>query len=151
MTDERLSEIERAAAAATPGPWKCLLNDGAILCPPSEEPPIAGEVVRRIRSEDEIRRVLEEIQNDEPRIALNWCESIASYRWIGHTYDADCGEHVSDDYVYLRAADASFIALAREAVPELLSEVRRLRDRVAIVEAANATLRRALEQGHQGA
>lgn len=115
LTDERLGELERLAAAATPGPWR---ND--------PEPGMPWDIGRA------------KLPGDwDPGVPCLWLLATTNVR-LGNTDDAP----MAGDYRFGQAiADAWFIAAARTAVPELCAEVRRLRAALAGAEGLRDLLR----------
>ncbi len=102
MTDQELSEIERRASVASPGPWRPQSHRDS---PPGRIEPLTQPVVRGPAPLGGSRR-----------IAGVGCGNNASWRRGRPTPQREQEE-----------ADAAFIAAAREDVPALLAEVRRLR------------------------
>jgi hypothetical protein len=85
LTDEELAELERLAAAATPGPWIANIE---------EEEPIGGD----------------------------------SMIELGLPGDFPPDMYVFHDRRIAPSADIKFIAAARNYVPRLIAELRRLRE-----------------------
>jgi hypothetical protein len=116
MTDDRLAELEALASAATPGPWRagrptfqCVLDHGKDghgrgNCRYGFRGWVdGGTTVSR-----DVAYGPESVSTDEaPVVAGMWDYEEGGVR---------------------EPADASFIAAARIAVPELIAEIRRLRE-----------------------
>lgn len=102
MTDERLKQIEKRLTAATPGPWHLVAGDDAYCSS------ICG-----ILGDDEKRR----IEADQTPRRGDFPEDT---RWV--MVDPGCApvQLIGDD-------NEEFIAHARQDVPDLIAEVRRLR------------------------
>lgn len=101
MDEEELQEIEELCSAATPGPWfvRILDDDSAMnLVAVSTTP-----------GDDRARR-WPEFDHGE----------IVAATLVQHPRYVDCGDERWDE-------NAAFIAMAREAVPRLTAEIRRLR------------------------
>jgi hypothetical protein len=102
LSDERLAEIERRCAAATPGPWL------VFCCRPE------GQTLFHVE------------EHVSPGVALD-----RDYWDPGYCPPTDeFGYFVDDEHSGLptyKAGQAAFIAHARSDVPALLAEVRRLR------------------------
>lgn len=109
-TDQQLDEIDARANAATPGPWGVYENGGGSLIDIAADLQDTGCGYRGRR---EICRLEDEPMDNDP----------THREWTAE-----------EDWSQVRA-DAEFIAHAPEDVRVLLAEVRRLRDRVAELEA----------------
>jgi len=129
MSDEELTRLEQIANAATPGPWKAVYWDDektAFENFDQIDTPIgatSGGVVTESAKYAESFSIADERKILYPQ------------RITEHTHTTEDGE-VHEEFedrtppaesVGLRVADATFIALARQAVPALIAEVRRLR------------------------
>ena len=101
MTDERLAELERLCAAATPGPWAWGPHNSDEEYPPN----LQGYPT-------------------EPDIRDGGGKDVPVFAWPEVMY---AGEYEGEYFIDVELPDAAFIAAARAALPELLAEVRRLR------------------------
>lgn len=119
MTEDQLAAIEARATAATLGPWYWEAEGE----PGSDQPqPYQPRAQMGAHGRD--------------RVA--WCELVAGEGWIfaPDTVDVTIPKKFRDpgmpatgpiDVVVIERGDAEFIAHAREDIPALLAEVRRLR------------------------
>jgi hypothetical protein len=105
MSDEELDDIEELALAATPGPWfvRALDDDQAMSLVAVSTRPDTGKAERW--------------PGFEPG-------EIVAATLVQHPRYVDVGDERWDE-------NAAFIAMAREAIPRLLGEVRRLRGLIA--------------------
>lgn len=112
MTDEELNEIEARAQAATEGPWVPDRYEGDLTarairgCCTKKSPHGPGDFSDRYGNED------------------------CTGQWQTEIVTTDCGVYTHNE------ADIDFIAHARQDVPALVAEVRRLQ--AALVEARTA-------------
>lgn len=101
LTDDKLDEIEKRAERATEGPWD--YGDDAL---------IAQQISGDVKYSQWLLH-----KDGEPIVHVR----IDHYKYIG---GAPPGDHV------LKREDAEFIAHARQDVPRLIEEVRRLRAKI---------------------
>ena len=154
MLDEtRLAELEKLCATATPGPWTAFVwidvpiesvspseldaamrgddpdaaNVGKVFKLNPHDDRLFDDIVRK--QEDRIKddNKDDDIDNYTPLTVPDNGVTIASKREVNRGYDILTGESVHPEDLYLRAGDARVIAEARTAIPELITEVRRLR------------------------
>ena len=134
MSEEELAELERLANASTRGPWQAFFwrterldeADGKLenaFCSP--EKANVG-IVCWVDPKAPIYAT-EEPDPVGPIYVPDNGVSIASKREVNCGYDMTDGEPIGAADIYLKAADAMFIAAAKQAVPALIAEVRRLR------------------------
>ncbi|MFJ4682013.1 hypothetical protein [Streptomyces sp. NPDC088789] len=107
-TDQQLADIEARATAATPGPWGVYQFGGDSLIEIAAELEDTGTGYRARRT---VARFDEEPMDNDP----------AHAEWTAE-----------EDWAQVQA-DAAFVAAAREDVPALLAEVRRLRQQRAFL------------------
>ena len=111
MTDERLDELERLANAATPGPWAWRIDGGDHW---------ASNLVR-MAVDTPGRKHDGEVILDTAKTGLaSSCDDVTAYITSG--YSVDEGRPIAE-----LLANFELLARSREAVPELIAEVRRLR------------------------
>lgn len=114
ITDKRLTVIQARVEEATDGPW--FVEYESEECPPFK--PYAYAI-----HGPTMQGVLESQVSDD--------------------FKAQYG-HQMDEVVGVAAADAEFIAHAREDIPALLAEIYRLKNRVGVLQSENHRLSEAL-------
>ena len=118
IDDKDLTEWERLAAEATPGPW---FHDSYST--------VHSEPLSRLHDEME-QAIPDDAPEDDPRYAMLPAVDICGQkRWTHHAHP-----------------DAAFISASRTAVPALVAEVRRLTHGLADAMAENAALEQVCEE-----
>lgn len=143
MTDEQLETLEMLAMSATAGRWVAyVVDDGA-----------GGFVFSHTRDGPPSEVDLKTIGDDEGgfEVAPDNGVHVAGQREVNRGYLLGTGDSWLPEMVPLKLADALFIAACRDAVPELVAEVRRLKRRMLVemtgmseemIEAAEELLRK---------
>jgi len=124
MTEEELAEIKALNAARTPGKWivgyyisKCVLDHsphGQGQCDP--------RVWTHVKNGPARHKICVEVPIGTPHDEI---EIVAG------SYDVDCGGIVNPQ-------DAEFIARMSTAIPEMIDEIERLKERISDLEADHA-------------
>lgn len=110
MTDERLAEIEKRIAKATPGPWR--------------QEFLGGSSTIMAKAENYKRTDLR-----HPTYAFQGKEYCIAELFIDDNRSPNEPLRYRPDFVCFRHDDAGLIVAARNDIPDLIAEVKRLRER----------------------
>ena len=136
IDNSELDEWETLATRATTGPWQAFVwRDASPGTNPTIDDafPSATEANSAIvvHMLPEVGLYAYEKEPEEGQVVVpDNAISVATKREINCGYDLATGEPVGGEDIFLRPADALFIAAARLAVPRLIAEVRRLREMI---------------------
>jgi hypothetical protein len=128
MIDDELTKLQGLCDNATPGPWSNDVSYGeygvkskkCFLCGRDDSPVVGTRPA--VAHEIETNGCKQYHTHEYPNSKWHDISSKSTFERITGNYDYEEGGVCSSK------ADSDFIAAAREAVPQLLAEVKRLRD-----------------------
>lgn len=124
MTLEELAEIKALNAARTPGKWivGCMMSKCILDHYPHGQRQCDYRVVEHAKSWGARHQICVEVPIGTPH---------SEVEIIAGSYDVDCGGIVNPQ-------DAEFIARMSTAVPAMIAEIERLKERISDLEAEHA-------------
>lgn len=115
MTDDELEAIEARAKNATPGPWR--FDYGYDLLDNQGNRVLLGAYVRTEKPMGPYPGLRDDVTS----------RMLGARRMISEVHTLECSD---GEPRHAGSADGHFIASAREDIPKLIAEIRRLRDAI---------------------